>query len=148
MNNTFLEFNLYKSYGNNSYQKIDTITFDNVDKNNSMVVFDSDRDGKDELYLSLTPYLYKVEYLEGKLTPTAVHNSNNSFQISFYQEDNETPPILLCNQLVQGAPQSVYLTTRDYHNEPETPSNFEAIPIDEHNAKLTWESDGETYYKI
>ncbi len=148
MNNTYFEFNLYKSYGNNSYQKIDTITFDNVDKNNSMVVFDSDRDGKDELYLSLTPYLYKVEYLEGKLTPTAVHNSNNSFQISFYQEDNETPPILLCNQLVQGAPQSVYLTTRDYHNEPETPSNFEAIPIDEHNAKLTWESDGESFYKI
>ncbi len=148
MNNTYFEFNLYKSDGNNSYQIIDTISFDNVDKNNSLVIYDLDGDGKDEMYLSLTPYLYKVEYLDGKLTPTAVHNSSNSFQISFYQADSNSPSMLLCNQIIDGTPQSVYLTTRDYHNEPATPSNFEAVPIDESHALLTWEADGLSSYKI
>jgi len=148
MDNTYFEFYLYKSRDNNSYEVIDTIAFDNVNKNNSLVVYDLDGDGKDEIYLSITPFLYKIEYIDGKLTPTAVHNSTNSFQISFYQEDENSQPMLLCNQLLDETPQSVYLTARDYHNEPETPSNFEAVPLDEHSVQLTWEADGESFYKI
>lgn len=148
MNNTYFEFNLYKSDGNNSYQIIDTIYMDNVDKNNSLVVYDIDGDGKDEIYLSLTPYLYKIEYINGKLTPTAVHNSSNSFQISFYKENNAAQPMLICNQLIDGLQQSVYLTSRDYHNEPATPNNFIALPLDEHSAKLTWEADEDSVFKI
>lgn len=148
MDNTYFEFYLYKSDADNSYQLLDKISFDNVNKNNSLVVYDIDDDGKDEIYLSLTPFLYKIEYLDGKLTPTAVHNSTNSFQISFYQKDDTSQPMLICNQLIEGEPQSVYLTTRDFHNEPETPNNFVAHPIDEHSAFLTWENDGSSLYKI
>ncbi len=148
MDNTYFEFYLYKSNGNNSYQVIDKITFDNVDKNNSLLVYDSDQDGKDELYLSLTPFLYKVEFLSGKLTPTAVHNSNNSFQISFYQEDQSSQPMLICNQLHGEEIEAVYLTARDYHNEPATPDNFIALPLDESTAKLTWQADGTSTYNI
>ncbi len=148
MDNSYFEFYLYKSNGNNSYQVIDTIAFDNVNKNNSLVIYDLDGDGKNEIYLSLTPFLYKVEYLDGKLTPTAVHNSFNSFQISFYQEDENSQALLLCNQLIDGEPQSVFLTARDFHNEPETPNNFSALPLDEHSAKLTWDSDATASYKI
>ncbi len=148
MDNTYFEFYLYKSNGNNSYQLIDTITFDNVDKNNSLAIYDTDGDGKDEIYLSLTPFLYKVEYISGELRPTAVHNSNNSFQISFYKEDDSSQPMLICNQLIGEEIESVYLTARDYHNEPSTPSNFLALPIDENTAKLTWQDDGSSIYRI
>ncbi len=148
MDNTYFEFYLYKSNGNNSFHLIDKIAFDNVNKNNSLLVYDLDEDGKDEIYLSLTPFLYKVEFISEKLTPTAVHNSNNSFQISFYQEDESSQPILICNQVYGGEGESVYLTARDYHNEPETPDNFIAVPIDENTAKLTWDSDGLSTYKV
>lgn len=148
MNNTYFKFYLYKSDANNSYRLLDTIAFDNVNKNNSLVIYDLDEDGKDEIYLSLTPYLYKIEYLNGKLTPIAVHNSFNSFQISFYKENANAQAKLFCNQFVDDIPQSVILTSRDYHNEPDTPSNFDAVPLDENNAKLTWEANGTSVYKI
>lgn len=148
MNSTYFKFFLFKSDANNSYQILDTISFDSVGKNNSLVIFDSDNDGKDEIYLSLTPYLYKLEYLDGKLTPTAVHNSRDSFQISIYQEENNSQPLILCNQLIDGEIQTVYLSARDFANEPEVPNNFHAVPRDEHTAKLTWDADGVSQYKI
>lgn len=148
MNSTFFKFYLFKSDGNNSYQVLDTIAFNSVGKNNSLVVFDADNDGKDEIYLSLTPYLYKLEYLNGKLTPTAVHNSRDSFQISFYQEEENSQPLLICNQTIDGELQTVFLSTRDFANEPEVPNNFRAVPLDEDKARLTWEADGVSQYKV
>ncbi|OQY39715.1 MAG: hypothetical protein B6226_01375 [Candidatus Cloacimonetes bacterium 4572_65] len=64
LNSTHFQFYLFKSDSNDSYYLLDTISFDNVDSNNSLTIVDMNNDGKDEIYLSLTPYLYGIEFVD------------------------------------------------------------------------------------
>ncbi len=148
VNTSHFEFTIFKSDGNDSYYVLDTISLDSVGSNNSIAAYDMDGNGKEELFISVTPYLYTFEWDGEKMDAKAVHNSTDSFQINVYQQDEESDPILFCNQIQDEELISVKVTSRDYMNEPESPQGFTAVAIDETTVKLSWIQEANTSYEI
>ena len=151
---SFSYFRFYQNNGyDNRYEIIGDLSFDDVEKNNSIAVADLNGDGDDEIVLSLPPNLYVVDYVDGQFIPIWRGESAASFSnviTAVSQSETENSYILVdVNEggtLKSGV---VYYRNAEDLTGPPTPGQFKVMPIDQSIVSLSWENlSGIDYYNI
>lgn len=108
-------------------------------------VFDSDGDGLDEIFLSLYPNLYQVEYYAGEYKVTWNYAQCRSNQVLFGDFDGNERIEITFNR----GDNFATLEAPGGSGLPQTPMNFKAVPINYNTVDLSWEPvSGINFYQI
>ncbi len=122
------------------------ISFDHYDEVNSIKAFDLDGDGSEELILSLTPYLYVIDYRDGEFKPVWQGSSYRTYNVVPIPETYNNPAGVVINNIDEdGLFRSQFVTGSDFPGPP-SPVGLITNPINEHTVELTWnDSPAENY---
>ncbi|MCK9329493.1 MAG: S8 family serine peptidase [Candidatus Cloacimonetes bacterium] len=147
-NKSWWYFELFKSTQDNQYISIDSIAFSKViTGENSISSIDFTGDGKKEIVLALSPYLYVLSYLENSLKPIFWTNCDNSYQISSMESNEYHNSLIVYNKTIDEELKSFALTINESFNGPNTPQNLNAEVLTD-GIKLSWDNMNADYFEI
>lgn len=146
-NQTYWFFEGFTRSSNNQYTSMGSIQFNQVMSQNAIQSFDIDGDSKMEIIMSLSPNLFILKYINGKFQPVFYGNSNRTYQIAAWSQNNQT--YFLTNQINSlDSLTSVVWSKQAPFTGPPTPANLIVKPLRENRVSLTWQTNGADYYRI
>jgi len=124
------------------------IAFDHYDEVNSIKAFDLDGDGSEELILSLTPYLYVIDFRDGLFKPVWQGSTYRTYNVVPIPEtDSNSAGVIINNIDDNGDFKSQFVTASDFSGPP-SPVGLITNPVDEQTVELTWNESAAEYYLI
>ncbi len=148
-NKTWWYFELFKSFNDNEYTSLGSISFSSVKTGeNSITSIDLDGDGQHEMILALSPYLYVVKYTENGLSPVYWTNCDNSYQIASMSANQYHEALVIYNKTIEEEIRSFALIKDEPFTGPETPTNLKAFFVDNGTVKLEWNPVDADYYEV
>ena len=150
-NKTFSYFAFFKNTGeDNQFGQIGYVSFSQVDSKNSISSIDLDGDGDMELFLSVPPNSYIVDYQNGDFVPiwkgSSASTSQNviaassktptydAYIITNVQDGNEIKGSILRNDVAFSG--------------PPTPEYFTSRPLNENSAELDWYTEERPRFNV
>ncbi|HOV17253.1 MAG TPA: S8 family serine peptidase [Candidatus Cloacimonadota bacterium] len=133
--------------GDNNYQSMGYIQFNNVFSQNAIQTMNVDNDNKAEIILALSPNLYIIKYINGKFQPVFYGNSDQNYQIAAWMQ-NDRPHILTNGYNAQDSLRAFVWTPQAPFTGPATPANLILQPLNEHQVSISWAGTGANSYRL
>lgn len=141
-------FEAFTAVGNDDYESMGHLMFNNVISQNSIVVMDMDSDGKDEIILGISPSLYIVKYLAGKLVPVFLGDSWANYRMAAFRDSNDKAWVITNYSVNADSLIAVQWGMDEPFSGPSTPVNFIVTPLNESEVALSWIPQDADYYQI
>ncbi|MCB5270476.1 MAG: S8 family serine peptidase [Candidatus Cloacimonetes bacterium] len=141
-------FEAFSSNGNNSYESMGSIMFNNVESQNAITVMDMDGDGKDDLVLGIAPNLYIVKYINGEFKPVFVGDSVLNYRLAAWRDESGKAWAISNYQVAPDSLVAVEWGLDEPFTGPPTPVNVVAQAIGPDMVQLSWIEQNADSYRI
>ncbi|MCD4651576.1 MAG: S8 family serine peptidase [Candidatus Cloacimonetes bacterium] len=147
-NKTFWYFEFYENTGDNQFESMGYLSFDQFESQNSVTTIDLDDDEDLEIILCLAPHVYVIDYIGGVFQPIWKGESSETYQAIALPADDQNEVQILINNSVDDSLMSYVITASAPFTGPDTPGGFVVNPVNEESARLEWQHGNADYYKL
>lgn len=144
----FWYFESFRSTGNNLYESMGSIMFNNVQSQNAIHSVDLDEDGKDEVILALSPNLYIMKYTEGQWKPEFYGESFQTFKIGTYTDTQNKLRFLTNYRAAADTTRAAEWTRGTVFTGPVCPYLSTVEPNDHESVRISWLDSGAPAYNV
>ncbi|MEF3694270.1 MAG: S8 family serine peptidase, partial [Candidatus Cloacimonadota bacterium] len=144
----FWYFESFRTTGNNQYESMGSIMFNNVQSQNAIHSADLDEDGKDEVILALSPNLYIMRYTDGSWLPEFYGESFQTFRIGTYTDSQNKLHFLTNYKVSADSTRAAEWSRGTNFTGPQSPYLSLVEPNDEQSVQISWLDSGAPAYNV
>lgn len=146
---SYWHFELFSNTGDDQYTKLSDINFHHVITGQSSISqADIDNDGRDELVISIVPYVYVVKYENHGLWPVWVSDSDKTYQIVAIDKNDYNSGGFFINKEIDGELRSYFVSKKADFSGPPSPQYLKGEVLSEQSIRLSWVANSEMNYRI
>ncbi len=148
--NTNLNFWHFEAFTfvDTTFVSMAAIQFNNVGSQNAITTMDMDGDGQDEIILGISPSLYILKYVGGRLKPIFMGDSYGNYRLAAWQDENDVQRLLTNYRVSADSLIAVEWEADAPYTGPPLPVNFCARATGPDSVQLSWLSQGATSHRI
>jgi len=144
----FWHFEAFTATNDTTFSSLGSIQFNNVESQSGITVIDIDGDGQEEIVLGISPSLYIIKYIEGKLKPIFMGDSYANYRLAAWHDANDSPWIMSNYRVSPDSLIAVKWGIDASYTGAPIPVNFLAQAVDDHSVQLSWLGDSGSHFRL